>query len=204
MGLLPVEYLHVQIAPDPTNAMVLETAGYIRKLERDRDSLFLYEFYDTSWRRIAILGMHGDLYRVDGTSEQHLGRFQLDAAANELFKPPSGYGYNALAQDRARVRMWDPEVAGADERTRGVYHRGHNAAPPVLVIAKLSRGDAATLSERFTRDRFNDREAERLNRLREARHGGVGQDENYGGLQYKDGQPVDEQGRPLYRGALKD
>jgi hypothetical protein len=203
-GLEPAEFYHVQVAPDPADPLVLETAGYARKLEQDRGSIFLYEFYDTKWTRIALLGMQGDLYRVDAAGEHYVGKFQLDDAAKQLYNPPEGYGYDALQQDRTRVRMWDPEVAGMNPRARGVYHRPHGTAPAVLVLARLSPAQINQLADRFGPARFSEQQMQKLSTLREDRHGGVGQDEDYGGLQYKDGQPVDSQGRPLHRGALRD
>ncbi len=203
-GLRAVEFYHVQIAPDPLNPMALQTAGYVRKLARDGGSVFLHEFYDTNWLRIAVLGMQGDLYRVDGNGDLHVGRFQLEAAAEELYDPPSGYGYDRLAQDRARLRLWDPEVAGQDARARGVHHRSHSAAPPVLVMNRLSYVELGALANRFSPARYNDSQLELYNRLRERRDGGEGRDDEYGGLQYRDGNPIDDKGRPLYRGALKD
>lgn len=203
-GLVGTEFFHVQIAPDATQPTALTTVGYIRRLEEDRGDLLLYEFYDKYWNRLAILGIDGDLYRVDARGSEHLGRFQLEDAAKHLYQPPSGYGYDTVAQDQARVRGWDPEVGSADPRARGVHHRTHRSAPPVIVMVRLRAGEVALLAERYAPERYNDAELELLNRLRAQRHGDVGIDEEYGGIQYKDGQPVDSMGRPLYRGAIKD
>lgn len=203
-GLVGVEFFHVEIAPDPTQPTALKTAGYIRRLEEDRGTEMLYEFYDRFWTRLAILGAEGDLYRVDARGPSFVGRFQLEDAAKHIYNPPSGYGYDTVAQDKSRVRMWDPEVSSLDARTRGVFHRGHRSAPPVLVMTRLRATEASQLAGRYLPDRFNDRELEALNRLRTERLGDQGTEENYGGLQYKDGRPVDRFGNPLHRGAVKD
>lgn len=203
-GLVGVEFFHVEIAPDATQPMVLKTVGYIRRLEEDRGSEMLYEFYDRYWTRIAILGDEGDLYRVDARGHDFVGRFQLEDAAKHIFNPPSGYGYDTVAQDKSRVRAWDPEVSSLDDRTRGVFHRTHRAAPPVLVMTRMRATEASQLANRYLPERFDERELETLNRLRAERLGEAGTEENYGGLQYKDGQPVDRFGKPLHRGAIKD
>lgn len=198
------EFYHIQVALDPTNAAALSTAGYARKMQEEGAGLSYYEFYDSNWRRLAILGTDGDLYRVDGAELQNLGRFQPEGAAHELFQPPSAYGTDTLTQDRARVRGLDPDVASSDPVTRGVYHRSHRAAPPILTMTQMSGPEVGLLAARLEPGRFHDTEAARLARLREQRHGGHGQDEEYGGLTYKDGNPVDERGRPLHRGAIRD
>jgi hypothetical protein len=203
-GLQVVAFYHVQIAPDAARPFELRTAGYIRELVEDGTQLSLFEFYDRQWTRLAVMGQNGDLYRVDSAGPFSLGRFHLEAAAMELYHPPGGYGFDSVAQDRARVRGWDPEVATAAPRARGVHHATHRAAPPVLVINRLGRVEAASLAARRTPERFYETEALRAARQEELRHGGFGRDEFYGGLEYRDGNPVDEHGRPLHRGALRD
>lgn len=198
------EFYHIQIALDPTNPTALSTAGYARKLQEEGESLYYYEFYDQNWRRLAILGVDGDLYRIDGAELRSLGKFQPEGAAHLLYQPPSAYGTDTLAQDRARVRGLDPEVASADPRTRGVAHRSHRNAPPILSMTRLTGPEIGLLAARLEPGRFHDTEAARLSRIREQRHGGHGQDEEYGGLEYKAGNPVDDRGRPLHRGSARD
>jgi hypothetical protein len=68
------------------------------------------------------------------------------------------------------------------------------------VFTAKRAGEAAKLAEQYNDKAFYERENEKLNRIREANHGGYGQDEDYGGLKYKDGNPVRESGSPMKPG----
>lgn len=203
-GLLGNEFYQIEIAENPLRPTVLTAVGYVRLLEEDRGELFIYEFYDESWKAIAYLGADGSLYRHAGGAETYLGKYQLDDAVLALYPAASGYGYDSELQDDALVKTWDSEVNSAEPRARGVFHRTHGNAPPVVIYTRKRSGEASLLAERYTKERAGERDTELLNRLREERHGGYGVDEEYGGLRYKDGNPVDENDRPLRPGSVPD
>jgi len=201
-GMQLVDFYYIQMAEDPLNPHVLSIVGYIRQLEHDGDGTMFYEFYDDNWLRVALLDRRGNLFHIASGEEIHMGRHQLDGAAHALFNPQTGYGYDRLQQDRAGVRMWDPQVSSMDPASRGAFHRRHRDAPAVLVLSRARAGEAAQLAERFRPDRFEEGENIRLQRIREDRHGGIGQDGRYGGLHYRDGNPVDDNDRPMRRGSI--
>jgi hypothetical protein len=199
-GLRANEFYTVEIAEDPLKPTVLTPVGYVRRLQEDRGDLFIYEFYDGAWNRIGYLNADGELYRYKGASEESLGRFEIEAATRTLYYAPSGYGYDSELQDRALVNMHDATVAGAEPRERGVHHRTHRTSPPVVVFTPKRSGEVRLLGDGYRRERFYERENEELNRIREANHGGHGVDEEYGGLKYKDGNPVKSDGTPMKPG----
>ncbi|MBZ0137758.1 MAG: hypothetical protein K8I27_15440 [Planctomycetes bacterium] len=203
-GLQGNEFYEVEIAENPLRPTVLTSVGYVRLLKEDRGELFIYEFYDHSWQPVAYLGADGSLYRHKGGKEVYLGKYQLDEAVIALFPAPSGYGYDSVLQDDKLVKTWDADVNSAEPRARGVSHRTHTSAPPIIIYTRKRAGEASLLAQRYTRERTGERDAELLARLREERHGGYGVDEEYGGLRYKDGNPVDEDDRPLRPGSIPD
>lgn len=196
-GLRGTEFYQVQIAPDPRQPSQLVKVGFARKVEEDRGSLFYYEFYDGMWNSIAKLMSGGELYSYSGRGETLLGRFDLTGAVTRVYPAPSGYGYDQVGQDQVRGRMSDPDIAGLDSRGRSVYHTPHSSAPPVVVFTLYRSGEAGLLANTWERSKFEEAESIRLERQREKRHGGIGQDETYGGLSYKQGNPVDADGKPL-------
>jgi hypothetical protein len=117
-----------------------------------------------------------------------------------LYFAASGYGYDSELQDSSIVRTHVKDVAGAEPAGRGVAHRTHRSSPPVVVFTPKRSGEVRLLGDSYARERYYERENEELNRLREENHGGVGQDEDYGGLHYKDGNPVNEDGTPMKPG----
>jgi hypothetical protein len=204
LGLQVNEFYQIEIAPNPLRPTILRSVGYVRRLKEDRGELFIYEFYDEAWKPVAYLGADGALFRHEGGREVYLGKFQMDDAVVALYPASSGYGYDGELQDDALVKTWDTEVASATPRARGVHHRTHSNAPPVVVYTQKRSGEAGLLAERYSKERAAQRDAEELARLREERHGGYGVDEEYGGLRYKDGNPVDDKGRPLYPSKKRD
>lgn len=202
-GLQLNEFYTIEIAEDPLRPTVLTEVGYVRRLQEDRGNLFIYEFYDGAWQRIGYLNGQGDVYRYTGAREEYLGRYELDSAVRRMYNAPSGYGYDAELQDHALVNVRDPAYATAEPRARGVHHRTHKSAPPVVVYTPKRAGETRLLAERYEKERFDEREAERMKRLREANTGGFGEDDEYGGLRFKDGNPVDENDRPLRPGSVK-
>jgi hypothetical protein len=202
-GLQLVAFHYIQVAKDPTRPMDLSIVGYVRELREERDSMRLYEIFDQEWSLLAILDGRGNLFHVATGEEKHLGRHQLEGAAFMLFDPPGGYGSDRLAQDQAAVRMWDPEVRAAQPRDRGVFHRGHSDAPPVLLVTEVRAEAIGDLAERFNRERADEQHNLRLQAMREARRGDVGEDEFFGGLEWRGGNPVDEHGNPMRRGSIR-
>jgi len=201
MGLQLNQFYTIEIAEDPLRPTVLTAVGYIRRLEEDRGNLFSYEFYDGGWARIGYMNPEGAVYRYERQREEFVGRYDLDAAVRALYWAPSGYGYDSVLQDKSLVNLKDGDVASAEPRYRGVYHRSHNSAPPVVSFSLKRAGEAGLLAERYEKGRADETFDEKLNRLREGRTGGFGDDETYGGLQYKNGNPVDDNGRPLKPGS---
>lgn len=201
LGLRPNEFYTIDIAEDPLRPTVLMTVGYIRKIQEDRGDLFMYEIYNGAWLQIAYMGANGSLYRYDSGREELLGRFELESAIRHLFYSPSSYGYDPVLQDQAIVNAHDPDVSAAEPRARGVHHRPHRV--PVVNLTLHRSGEARALAERYTSERANERYAEEAARLHQERTGGFGDDEDYGGLRYKDGNPVDENGKPLKPGSVK-
>ncbi|MCB9933335.1 MAG: hypothetical protein H6841_07935 [Planctomycetes bacterium] len=202
-GLELNEFYTIEIAEDPLRPTVLTSVGYIRRLREDRGDLFIYEFYDVRWQRFAYMNPEGSVYRYEGATEEYMGRFELDAAVRRLYYAPSGYGYDAELQDHALVNLKDNDVVTAEPRARGVHHRTHRSAPPVVVYTPKRSGETRLLADRYSKERFDEREAETAKRLHEERTGGFGEDEEYGGLRYKNGNPVDENDRPLRPGSVK-
>lgn len=201
-GLILSEFYQVQIAPNPAEPTLLAKVGYVRKLEQDRSTAFYYEFYDGGWARIGRLSPDGALYRLQNGSESYVGSFHLASAVLALYPAPSGYGYDRVTQDLTRVRMHDPEVNMLDQRRRGVWHTTHASAPPVVNFALYRRGEAGALAGQYNSVLYAERENLKLEQLRDRRLGGVGMDEEYGGLRYLNGNPVDENGKPLRPGSL--
>jgi len=200
-GLQGTEFFQIQIAPDPRQPTQLVKVGFARKVQEDRGNLYYYEFYNGGWDSIGKLMSGGELYRYDSGSENLLGRFDLNGAVFRLYRGPGGYGYDQLLQDQSRPRMSDPDIAGLDSRGRGVIHTPHGTYPPVVVFTMYRPGEVRQLGNTWDRTRFEEAEAIRLERLREKRHGGIGQDETYGGLPYRKGDPVDSDGNPLKPGS---
>lgn len=201
-GLRGTEFYMIQVAPNPAQPTQLVKVGFARKVAEDRSNFFYYEFYDDVWNSMGKLMPGGELYKYGAATETLLGRFDLNGAVARLYPAASGYGYDPVAQDQARVRMSNPDVAGLDSRGRAVHHTPHGSQPPVVVFTQYRGGEARLLGDNWDRTRFDEAEAIKLERLREKRHGGIGQDETYGGIQYKNGEPVDSNGKPLRPGSL--
>jgi hypothetical protein len=201
-GMQMVQFHYVQMALNPLRPLELSIVGFVRQLQDRSDGAMLYEFYDRKWGLLALLDSTGALHHVASGDEMHMGRHQMESAAFALYDPQSGYGYDRLLQDQSGARMWDAQISAASPRERGVFHRRHRDAPPVLVVTRVRGGEAAQLAERFAPDRFEERETIRRERLRHERDGGIGRDETYGGLRFRDGNPVDSEGRPMYRGRI--
>lgn len=195
-GLYTSDFYQVQIAPDPRNPQQLVQAGFCLRVREDLGELYYFDFYDTMWNRIGRLSSNGTLYRYADGRETLLGSFDFEGAPQKLYNPPSGYGYDAVAQDLARVRAGDPLVAGGEPRSRGVSHTDHNQARPVVILTPYRAGEARALADSFDKQRFEEMESARLQRMREARSG-AGQDEGVGGVPFQGNNPVDSNGKPL-------
>jgi hypothetical protein len=201
-GFEVVEFHTVEIAPDPLQPTALRLVGYIRKLREDRAELHFHEFHDRHWNRVGLMGPLGDLYRLRGGQAEHLGRHQLEAAARILFPAPGGYGSDLESQYLSRVRMHDPDVASADPRARGLHFRTHSAAPAVVVVTERSTPEVALHAELMARRRVRERDAALAERRLAERYGVI-EDGFYGGIEFRNGQPVDERGRVLGPASLR-
>ena len=187
----------VEIAPEATDPTVLERVGYVRKLEEDRGEAYMFEFHDVNGNRIGWLTPRGELYRHQRATREFVGAYQIEDAAKLLYRPPTGYGYDAVKSDISRGRMDDPEVVEKSPEQRGVIHRTHRSYPPVIVLTLLDPGEAKRHGDGFAKEIAAARTEERINRLREE---AKPEDGEYGGLEFKDGNPVDENGKPLKPG----
>lgn len=196
-GLQGTEFYQVQVAPDPRQPTRLVKVGFARKVQEDRGGLYFYEFFDGGWETIGRLMSGGELYSYRGGREALLGQYDINGAVVRLYPAASGYGYDQVLQDQSRPRMSDPDITGLDSRGRGVYHNTHGTYPPVVVFTMYRPGEVRQLGQSWERTRFDEAEALKLEREREKRHGGIGQDETYGGLPYRKGDPVDANGQPL-------
>jgi hypothetical protein len=195
-GLYTSDFYQVQIAPDPRNPQQLVQAGFCLRVREDLGELYYFDFYDTMWNRIGRLSANGDLHGYSGGRETLLGSYDFVGAPEKLYSPPSGYGYDSVTQDLARVRANDPVVAGGEPKSRGVAHTDHNQARPVVILTPYRAGEARALANSFDKQRFEEFEAIRLQRMRE-NASGASQDEGVGGVPFQRNNPVDENGKPL-------
>ncbi|MHC4841467.1 MAG: hypothetical protein ACYTDT_11045 [Planctomycetota bacterium] len=201
-GLSVAEFWRVDIAKNPNQPTKLSQVGFFHLLREEEGENFVYEFFDKDWTRIAYLMPSGDLYSFKGNRQNILGKFQLEAAIQKLYPAPSGYGYDPYLQDKLSVKHHDVEVASLDSESRGIKHNSHKARPAIWVYTPLKGSEAIDSAEQYRRNRAYEGYDMIAKRLREKKLGGYGDDE-YGGLDYKDGHPVDENGRKLKPGDRK-
>lgn len=200
LGMQVNEFYLVEIAQDPLRPTALTPVGYVRKLKEERGETMIFQFFDSRWNAIAYLGADGSLYRHDRGSESYLGRFQLDDAVRTLFAAPGGYGMDTEAQDLAIVNMHDPDVNSAPARVRGVHLRTHRSYPAIVAYTLKRAGEVGQMANLKRSERVDAENEMELAALRAARWGGHG-DGNYGGLRFKDGNPVDDNDVPLRPGS---
>ncbi|MDC1141717.1 hypothetical protein OAU50_01375 [Planctomycetota bacterium] len=201
-GLSVAEFWRVEIAKDPHKPSTLSQVGFFHLLREEEGTNFVYEFFNGDWDRIAYLMPSGDLYSFQSSKQNNLGKFQLESAIQKLFPAPNGYGYDPYLQDRLSVKHHDVEVASLDSDSRGVKHIDHKSRPAVWVYTPLKGGEAIDVAEQFRKNRAYEGYDMIKKRLLEKKTGDYGNDE-YGGLDYKDGHPVDENGRKLKPGDMK-
>lgn len=200
-GLELHEFYQVEIAEDPTRPTIVTPVGYVRLVVEDRGELMMYEFYDRAWTRIAYLGEDGSLYRYHRGREEFLGKHQLDGAVLTLYPASGGYGYDVELQEESIAYMHKADVMTRDSRGRGAHHRSHKDAPPIVNYRRYRPGEAAQLADRYERERFYERERERSERLKEAQGDRADHHDdamsNTTRYRWKDGNPVDKDGRPV-------
>lgn len=200
-GYVPVEFYTIEAAKDPAAREILTLVGYARRIEEERRGEFLYEFYDDTWQRLAWLNPRGELFsygRTAGDTVYH-GNYLLEGAAYIVFSPPSGYGYDGVNPDLNRTRGTDTEVSGATPDGRGVVLRQHKGNEPKLIISPVSAGRADEMRRALDANVFNARVDAELDDARK-RVRGEDVDGDVGGIPFKDGQPVDADGKPIKRG----
>ena len=78
----------------------------------------------------------------------------------------------------------------------GVKHTDHNDRPPIWVYKSLKTGEATDTAEKYRRARAYEGYAEIAKRLKDKKIGDL-EDGEYGGIEFKDGHPVDENGKKL-------
>jgi len=209
------EFYTVRVARDLTRRDVLTEAGYCRRRKDLQSSGVFYEFFDTRWVLIGMLESGGVLKLVDNSGRASVhGKSQLDEALIVVYGARNGGSYDFSGADTNRAKMafvsgnigdknGDEEAAEVrlrSPRDRGVVLRTARDNAPVIELRRYRPMELRGLSDTLQRDRFDASKEEELRRLREQRRGTEAGDGAYGGMEFKDGQPVDSEGRPLKRG----
>ncbi len=201
LGYMLTEFFTVRIARDPTRRDLLSLVGYVTRMQEERRGESLYEFYDSDWSRVAWMNPRGELfgYGARAGEKVHHGNFDFEDAARVIFQPRSGYGYDAEKPDLSRMRAFDPEVMGDTPRGRGIILRQHRGNEPRIEVRPADSTELFKLRRELEAHRFNARADAELEEWRKYIRG-----ENVngpvGGIMFQDGQPVDDQGRPIRRG----
>ncbi|MCC6574494.1 MAG: hypothetical protein IT462_11960 [Planctomycetes bacterium] len=200
-GYIETEFYTVHIAKDPTKRDVMTLVGYMRRIEEERRGEFLFEFYDDAWDRIAWMNPRGELYTygIRAGEVVHEGNYQIETAAAVVYKPRSGYGYDAVTPDLKRTQGLDPDVVGTNPAARGVVIRQHRGHEPKIEVRQVPSSEAAKLRTALEANIFNSSNEIALEELRKATRGEK-VDGPMGGIEFKDRQPVDANGRPIQRG----
>lgn len=210
-NVLVEEFFTVRVCRDHARRDILTDAGYARR-RLDRDSgARLFEFFDTQWKLIGWLDGRGELHVPDARGKaQALGRYQVDDAVIEVYAARGGFTYDLSTYDISRAKAavvdageGDAEAADLRSRSprdRGVYLRAARENGPVIELRRYQPLEIAAYAEGFRKDTFDAAKEAELQQLRAQRRGTEAPDGSYGGLQFKDGQPVDNEGRPLRRG----
>lgn len=193
-GLRTEEFYVIEVAPDPTKPTVVDTTGFVVKLGDQLDDGFYYKFYTDGWNLIGALFKSGALYEYGDGREQYVGDFHFDGAINYFYAGGLIYSDDRAKVDASRMRMGDSEVAEAGPMGRGIRHRRLEAT---VKATRLSPGDARVRAGELQRDRHDRYQSERLAQLRKERRDI--EDGDYHGTEFKDGEPVDENGKPLPR-----
>jgi hypothetical protein len=211
-NVLVDEFFTVRISKDPARRDVLSDSGYARKrLDRESGADF-FELFDTGWKLIAYLNTSGELFVVDEMGKaKGLGRYQLDDAVILVYGARGGFSYSISQYDENRAKAAVVETGEGDStaadirsrspRERGVYLRTARESGPVVELRRYRPVEISSLADALRRERADSNLEEELRQLRAARRGTEAPDGSYGGLEFKDGQPVDANGKPIARGS---
>jgi hypothetical protein len=211
-NVLVEEFFTVRVLRDHNRRDLLTDSGYARRrLDRESGAHF-YEFFDLGWKLIAYLDARGELHvpNAAGKSEA-LGRYQVDDALILVYGARGGFTYDQSQYDESRAKAAVVESGEGDTtaaelrsrspRERGVYLRAARENGPVVELRRYRPVEIAALADGFRKERFDANKEEELKQLRAARRGTEAPDGSYGGLEFKDGQPVDANGNPIARGS---
>ena len=211
-SVLVEEFFTVRVLRDHNRRDQLTDSGYARRrLDRESGAHF-YEFFDLGWKLIAYLDARGELHVPNATGKSEaLGRYQVDDALILVYGARGGFTYDQSQYDESRakaavVESGEGDTTAADLRSRsprerGVYLRAARENGPVVELRRYRPVEIAALADSFRKDRFDANKEEELKQLRAARRGTESPDGSYGGLEFKDGQPVDANGKPIARGS---
>lgn len=203
------EFYTVRVARDLTRRDVLTDAGYSRRRFDRESKAHFYEFFDTGWKLLAYLDTHGQLFVVNSSGKgSSRGTYQVDDALILVYQARNGFSYDVSGYDQARAKsaFVNPDDKDSEDmrsrspRERGIFLRGQRENAPVVEMRRYRGLEAGVFAESFQKERFDARKAEELRQLREQRRGTEAGDGTYGGLEFKDGQPVGPDGQPLKRG----
>lgn len=205
------EFFTVRVCRDQARRDILTDTGFARRRLDHQSGAYFYEFFDTSWVLIAYLNDRGELFvtNAQGKAEAR-GRFQVDDALILVYGARGGFTYDLSTYDDSRAKAAVVETGEGDStaadirsrspRDRGVYLRAARESGPVVELRRYRPLEIHALADSYRKERFDANKEEELKQLRAARRGTEAPDGPYGGLEFKDGQPVDANGKPINRG----
>ena len=205
------EFFTVRVCRDQSRRDILTDTGFARRKLDHQSGAYFYEFFDNSWALIGYLNDRGELYVTDAQGKaEHKGRYQVDDALILIYGARGGFTYDLTTYDESRAKAAVVETGEGDAtasdirsrspRDRGVYLRAARESGPVVELRRYRPLEIRALADNYRKDRFDANKEEELKQLRAARRGTEAPDGPYGGLEFKDGQPVDGNGKPIQRG----
>lgn len=210
-NVLVDEFYTVRVCRDHSRRDQLTEAGYTRRRYDRVSGAHIYEFFDMNWRLMGYVDSEGDLHVPDASGKAtEVGRYQLDDAVIFVYGAPNGFTYSLGQYDESRAKAavvdaGEGDSAAADLRSRtprerGVYLRAERENGPIVELRRYQPIEIGAYADTFRKERFDANKEEELRQLRAARRGTEAPDGSYGGLEFKDGQPVDANGNPIRRG----
>jgi hypothetical protein len=211
------EFYTVRVARDVVRRDLLSDAGYTRRRTDRETGRFFYEFFDLNWKLLAYLNGEGELFSMNASGKALArGKCQLDDALIAVYVATPGQSFNIYDYDEAKRKgsvspRTDPksdvdpdregaEIRGRSPRDRGVAVKSQREIQPIVELRRYKTKEIGSLTDGYRKDKFDEAKAKELQALREQRRGTEAPDGSYGGLEYKDGQPVGADGQPLKRG----
>jgi hypothetical protein len=205
------EFFTVRVVRDQQRRDILTDTGFARRKIDHQSGAYFYEFFDTSWTLIGYLNDRGELFVTnDKGKAESRGRFQVDDALILIYGARGGFSYDLSTYDDSRakaavVETGEGDTTAADIRSRaprdrGVFLRTARESGPVVELRRYRPLEIRALADNYRKDRFDANKEEELKQLRAARRGTEAPDGTYGGIEFKDGQPVDANGKPINRG----